>query len=465
MDAYYRGVSNSKIDVDVVVAGAGAAGLAASLAAADGGATVALLEASSTFRSGSNTSMSTSMIPIAGSRWQQDFGIIDDSPNLLYDDVMRKTKGAADPAVTRALVDIGNELAEWMADDCAVPLELLVDAEFPGHSRKRHLCVADRAGRTLHRHLLEAADRRDGITMIVPLRLVDIEPMVDGWTVTAMSPAGDDQTITTSSVVLATNGFGANPERLARHIPEIADGLYFGGDHSLGDALDIGEKLHADVDFLDAYQGHGSVATPHGVLFTWTTMMNGAFLVNSNGQRFGDESTGYSEFAVQVISQPEAAAWAIFDNTVHQAALPFADYQELVEAGGIRWAKDAAAAAELIGCDPSVLVETVQDVEHFTNETKVDALGRTLWPRLLQPPYAIVKVTGALFHTQGGLCVDSSARVLREGEPIPGLYAAGGAAAGISGHGSAGYLSGNGLLSALGLGYLAGRSITGVTSQ
>ena len=136
------------VDVDVVVAGAGAAGLAAALAAADGGATVALLEASTTFRSGSNTSMSTSMIPVGGSRWQRDFGIDDDTPDLLYDDVMAKSHGAADAVVARALVDVGNELAEWLADDCGVVLELLVDAEFPGHARKRHLCVADRAGRT-----------------------------------------------------------------------------------------------------------------------------------------------------------------------------------------------------------------------------------------------------------------------------------------------------------------------------
>jgi fumarate reductase flavoprotein subunit len=87
----------------------------------------------------------------------------------------------------------------------------------------------------------------------------------------------------------------------------------------------------------------------------------------------------------------------------------------------------------------------------------VDEFGRTFWEKPLRPPYGAVKVTGALFHTQGGLRVDANATVLHNGAPIPGLYAAGGAAVGISGHGAAGYLAGNGLLSALGLGYLAGR--------
>ncbi len=454
-------MEEADLDTDLVVAGAGAAGLAAALAAADRGLDVALLEASTMFRSGSNTSMSTSMIPVAGSRWQRAFGIDDDSPDRLYDEIMAKTKGLADPVVARALVDIGNELAEWLADDCGIPLELLTDAHFPGQGRQRHLCVADRAGRTLHRHLLKAVDERENITLVIPLRVVSLDPVDSWWRVTALTPDGVEQMITAKAVVLATNGFGANPERVARHIPEIVDGLYFGGDHSLGDALDIGEELGADTAFLDAYQGHGSVATPHGVLFTWTTMMNGAFLVNAEGRRFGNESTGYSEFGVQVIDQPGSVAWAIYDNGIHEAALPFADYQQLVEADGVRWAEDAVAVAALIGCAPGVLRETLDAVEQFAAGTKADALGRAVWARPLEPPYGVVKVTGALFHTQGGLCVDASANVLREGEPIPGLYAAGGAAAGISGHGAAGYMAGNGLLSALGLGYLAGRAVNG----
>ncbi len=448
-------------DTDVVVAGAGAAGLAAAIRAADGGARVALLEASSTFRQGSNTSMSTSMVPVGGSRWQEELGIVDDSPDVLFDDIMAKSKGAADPVVARALVDVGRDLSEFLADDCEVPLELLTDAVFPGHSHKRHLCVHDRAGRTMHRHLLEAADKRDDLTTIIPLRVVDLEQLDDGWLVRAESPDGTEQEIVTGSVVLATNGFGANPERVARHIPEVRDGLYFGGDHSLGDALDIGERLGADVGFLDSYQGHGSVATPHGVLVTWTTMMNGAFLVNANGERFGDETTGYSEFGVQVLAQPDAVAWLIYDETVHERALPFDDYQQLIEADGIRWAADAVSLAALIGCDEAAITNTLASVSAYTSGAETDPLGRTLWPHALETPIAAVKVTGALFHTQGGLSVDGNANVLRNGEPIPGLYAAGGAAAGISGNGAAGYLSGNGLLSALGLGFIAGRTITG----
>ena len=452
-----------RVDADVVVAGAGAAGLAAAISAADGGATVALLEASDTFRTGSNTSMSTSMIPVGGSRWQQAAGI-DDSPDRLYDDIVAKTHGSADPVVARALVEVGHELADFLAEDCSLPLELVLDAQFPGHSRKRHLCVPDRAGRTMHRHLIEAAEQRDAITMVIPSRVVGLEQINDGpdqiWKVTTRTPDGEEETIRTSAVVLATNGFGANPQRVAAHIPEIQQGLYFGGDHSLGDALDIGESLGADTAYLDSYQGHGSVATPHGVLLTWTTVMNGAFLVNQSGKRFGDESTGYSEYAVQVLAQPESIAWVIYDQRINDEALPFDDYQQLIESGGIRWADDVATLADAIGCDPATLEASFAEVDRVSTGQSVDPFGRTSWGPPMTAPFAAVKVTGALFHTQGGLVVDGSGRVLRDGEPIPGLYAAGGAAAGISGHGADGYMSGNGLLSALGLGYLAGRHIT-----
>jgi fumarate reductase flavoprotein subunit len=452
-------------EIDVVVAGAGAAGLAAALSAADAGLGVALMEASETFRAGNNTSMSTSMIPSAGSRWQRAQGI-DDSPEVLYDDTMKKTRGQADEVVTRALAEVSVELGEWLADRCNVPLELVSDVWFPGHSRLRHLCVPDRAGRTLHRHLLTAMEARPEITLITPLRVTGFEEPDNGLVrVTANRPDGTGETVTSRALVLATNGYGANAELVRRHIPEISDGLYFGGDHSSGDALMIGEASGADVGFLDSYQGHASVATPHGVLLTWTSVMNGAILVNSNGERFGDESTGYSEYAVPVLQQPGGIAWVIYDETVHEKALPFADYQDLLTAKGVRWADDVGALAGFIGAPQAIVDQTLHDAAAFASGDRPDPFGRTLWPHVLEPPYAAVKVTGALFHTQGGLRVNGDAAVLRKGEPIPGLYAAGGAAAGISGHGAEGYMSGNGLLSALGLGYLAGRAIARASIQ
>ncbi|GMQ85825.1 MAG: FAD-dependent oxidoreductase [Acidimicrobiia bacterium] len=444
-------------DVDVIVAGAGAAGLAASIAAADGGASVLLLEAKETFREGSNTAMSTSMIPAGGSRWQAEAGI-DDSPDLLYADLMSKTKGKADPVVARALADVAPRLVVWLADTCDVPLELVTDISYPGNSRHRHHSVPERAGRVLHGHLLRAAAARSNITLVVPSRLAGIEATNTGWRAATKRPDGTEESVDTRAVVFATNGFGANEELVRRHVPEIADGLYFGGDGSTGDALMIGETIGADTGYLGAYQGHGSVATPHGVLLTWTTMMNGGILVNAEAQRFQNETIGYSESAVNVLGQPGRIAWAVYDQFVHDRALPFKDYRDLVEMEGVRWADDVAGVAAIIGCRQDHASRTLSEAARYAAGGD-DPLGRTDWAHTLEPPFALVKVTGALFHTQGGLQVDERASVLRDGTPIAGVFAAGGAAVGVSGDSAYGYVSGNGLLSALGLGYLAGNAV------
>ncbi len=443
--------------IDVLVAGAGAAGMAAALAASEQGSEVVVVEAKETFRLGSNTAMSTSMVPAGGSRWQRQAGI-DDSPERFYSDIMAKTKAAADPVVARALTRLAPDLVAWMADSAGVPFELVTDFQYPGHSRDRCLAVADRAGSTLHRHLLDEVARRPEVTLITPMRLTALEH--DGSQIVSVrleTPDGGREEVTPHRVVLATNGFGARQDLVARYIPEIEGALYHGGDESTGDALAIGELLNADVGYLDAYQGHGSVASPHGILVTWATVMHGAVLVNTSGERFGDETTGYSEYAVPVLKQPDGVAWVVFDRRIDRACRVFKDYQDLLAADAIRWSKGTEELAGVIGAPAASLAGTLIAVEEAAVGDSDDSFGRTLWEEPLRPPYGSIKVTGALFHTQGGLRVDGNARVLRDGDPIPGLYAAGGAAAGISGHGADGYLAGNGLLSALGLGYLAGR--------
>lgn len=446
-------------DVDLIVAGAGAAGYAAAIAAGDAGATVLLAEASPTFRKGSNTSMSTSMIPAGGSRWQKALGI-EDSPELFRADIAKKTKHTADTAATAALTAVAPELVAWLADACDVPLDLVTDFAYPGHSTFRLHAVADRSGRTLLRHLGDALDRRPNATMVVPLRLEHVI-VEDGTVVGARmsTPDGGTEEIrSTAGVVLATNGFGADEALVAELLPEIAKGRYHGGDGSRGDAIRIGRDLGARLVQLDAYQGHGSLAVPHGVLLTWATVMHGAILVNRDGQRFDDETIGYSEFGARVVAQPASQAWMIFDRRIHDACQPFADYQDLMSQGAIQWADDVGALAASLGLPEDALMAAVAEIDVSAHSGAADRFGRAAFAAPLTAPFAAVRVTGALFHTQGGLAIDGHARVmLEQGEPMRGLYAAGGAAVGISGNGAAGYLAGNGLLSALGLGLIAGR--------
>jgi fumarate reductase flavoprotein subunit len=452
-------------EIDVLVAGAGAAGLAAAVAAAEAGVEVVLVDASPSYPDGSNTAMSTSMIPAGGSRWQREAGI-DDSPEQFRADVDRKTRGSADPTVTNALTAVAPDLVAWLHDHCDVPLELVTDFTYPGHSRHRCHAVPDRSGRTLLKHLRAAVAQNSAITFSTPLGLDRLQADGDRVTMaTLTTPDGSQDHVAAGHVVLATGGFAADPDLVRTHLPEIADGLYHGGDGSRGDALMIGERLGADLAGLDAYQGHGSVATPHGVLLTWATVMHGGFLLNGAGERFADEATGYSEFGAKVVAQRGQVGWMVFDWRIHDACLPFADFRDIVESGAVRWAEDVSEVAAVIGAPVESVAETLDAARAAAKDERPDPFGRSDWEAPLEPPYVLVKVTGALFHTQGGLAVDENARVLRGGRPVPGLYAAGGAAIGMSGRGADGYLAGNGLLAALGLGYLAGRHAGHMTDR
>jgi fumarate reductase flavoprotein subunit len=448
-------------DFDLVVAGAGGAGSVAALTAADEGLSVLLLDQLAAFRRGCNTYMSTSMIPAAGTRWQRA-AAIDDAPAVFHDDIMRKTKGAAYPVLARALTEVGSELVDWLADVQGLPLELATDFNYPGHSRQRCHTLPERSGHVLHGHLMRRVEASAGITIAAPMELrsvtLDTAGAIEAATVA--TPGGADETVPTGAVVLATGGFGANPELVRALIPEIAGALYFGSEGCTGDALRIGRSLHADTGYLDAYQGHGSVATPHGIMVTWATVMHGGVLVNNAGQRFGDETTGYSEYAREVLKQPGGVAWVLLDERIDRLCRPFADYGDLVAQGAIAWCEDLVAAAARIGCPPAALEDTVEALERARLDAEPDAFGRSFGGVIPTAPYGLIAVTGALFHTQGGLLTDGNGAVLRDGSPIPGIYAAGGAAAGLSGHGPDGYLAGNGLLAALGLGYLAGRAIS-----
>ncbi|WP_433616563.1 FAD-dependent oxidoreductase [Dactylosporangium sp. CA-139114] len=444
---------------DLVVAGAGG-GLVAALRAAQLGLDVLVVEASEHFRRGNNTSMSTAMIPGAGSRWQREAGI-KDSGELFAADVERKTKGQGDQRIARALGDVSATLVEWLADDIGLGLSLVTDFHYPGHSVDRCHTVEGRHGTVLLDHLVDRV-RQGGIDILVPARLVDVT-LDDAGEVRAAvveRPDGSREEIPTRAVLLATNGYGADRALVAEHLPEIANAVYHGSETSRGDALRIGAALGAQSAFLDSYQGHAALSSRAATLVGWATVMHGGFMLDLTGRRFGNETSGYSEYAAALAARPEATGWLVLDQRIHDACLSFTDFRQSVESGALLPAADAAALAAVTGLPAAAVAEELAETDAVARGERPDRFGRTFFEAPLEAPYLTARVVPALFHTQGGLVVDEHARVLRAGgEPIPGLYASGGAASGISGHGAAGYLAGNGLLPALGLAYLAANHV------
>lgn len=203
------------------------------------------------------------------------------------------------------------------------------------------------------------------------------------------------------------------------------------------------------------------MAHPAGILISWATITEGGFQVNIEGQRFSNEAKGYSEQAAEVLRQPETIAWSVFDSRIADITRQFEDFRRAEGLGAVLKANSISELAALMNVPAEALAATFASVQACKDGAESDSFGRDFkGVAALQAPYCAVKVTGALFHTQGGLVIDTSARVIGEsGEPLPNLYAAGGAACGVSGNEASGYLSGNGLLTAVGLGLVAGRHV------
>ena len=442
--------------VPILIIGAGACGLIAALAADRDGGEAVIVERDPV--PAGSSALSSGMIPAAGTRQQAASGI-EDNAALFARDIMAKTKNRADAAMAAAICEASGPTIDWLTSDCGIALELVEGFLYPGHSRLRMHAPPGKTGAGLMDQLRGAVEAR-GIEILTSAAatalFADREGRVHG--IRIERPDGTAEDIGCDALVLACNGFGGNKDMLATHIPEMTGALYFGHEGNRGEAVRWGLALGAESRHMTGYQGHGSVAHPHGILITWALMMEGGIQVNGRGKRFSNEHEGYSEQAVAVLDQPDGLAWDIYDVRLHELGLGFEDYRNAEAGGAVLTAQTPEALARACGLPEGALASSIEEVRALTASGGTCAFGRRFEKQTaLSPPYFAIKVTGALFHTQGGLVVDEGARVLRKGGgALPNLFAGGGAACGVSGPEVAGYLSGNGLLTAAVLGRLAG---------
>ena len=459
MPSVVHAAKDEKFDTHapLLIVGAGAAGLCAGLAAKEAGAEVVVLERDAV-PTGS-TALSAGLIPAAGTRFQRAKGI-SDSAQLFAADIQRKANGEADPDVIDAVARGAGPLIEWLAERYGLPFEVVDDFNYPGHSAIRMHGLPSRTGRELIDRLRNAAEASVVIlTQSVADRLV-VDPKGNILGVEVIQRDATRERIGCDALILACNGYGGSPDLVRRFIPEMASALYFGHPGNRGDAVMWGESLGATLSHLGAYQGHGSVATPHNILISWAVIMQGGIQVNCEGRRFNDETHGYSEQAAEVLRQPDGLAWDVFDERIAAIARQFEDFREAERAGAIVTVDTIPELAAAMRVAAAALSAEWNEVETLKLAGARDHFGRQfVKEQSCKPPYHAVKVTGALFHTQGGLAIDSSGRVKRKnGTKFSNLFAAGGAAVGVSGSIAAGYLSGNGLLTATVLGRLTGKA-------
>lgn len=448
--------SSVDMEIDVLVIGAGGCGLVAAIAADEAGASVAVLEKQT--RVSGNTALSSGSIPAAGTRLQAQAGVVDSADRFATD--LARVSGPHDAGhLVPRLAGISAELVEWLIDTAHVKLTLVTGYRHVGHSVTRLHAPPSRQGADLLADLEAEVARR-----VIPVALGQpAEDLIlnDGHVVGAVArdAAGRETRIGTRAVILATNGFGAAPDLVALHCPDAAGATYAGAAGSTGEALRWGRRLGARTVNMGAYQGHAALAARSGVLVTWTVIERGGIITDGEGRRFGDETRGYSAFTAKAL-RAEGPLHMIYDARIEaDVASGQPEFAEIARMGDAVAGTDAADLATRLDLPAGTLAKTLSECARAAMGGG-DPFGRVAWGHgPLQAPLRATRITPALFHTQGGLAINTEAQVLgRYGAVIPGLYAGGGAATGISGRaGGDGYVSGNGLLSALGLGLIAGR--------
>lgn len=418
--------------VPVAIVGGGACGLAAAIALRDAGVDCAVFERDAT--PAGSTALSSGFIPAAGTRVQAVQGIAD-AAEAFAEDILAKSKATAALHLVQAYTAAAAPAIDRLGEH-GLAFEVLTGFLYPGHRVHRMHTLPQRTGAALMAALLAAATRA-GADLVPSARAVEL--WVDGQDrvlgLGVERPDGSLERIACDVLLLACNGFGGNRHLVGDLLPDMRDAIFAGHAGNDGSAIAWGRSLGAGLADLGGYQGHGSWVVPQGTLMTWAVMAQGGVQLNVRGERFHDETRGYSEAAVEVLRQPGGTAWNVFGDAQLALAREFPDFREAEAAGALRTAATRAGLARILGCEEAALAP---EIARFG------------------PPFHAVRVTGALFHTQGGLDIDAQCRVRRaDGSPFPNLLAAGGAARGVSGNAVWGYLSGNGLLSAVAGGWIA----------
>lgn len=451
-------MSRFDVSVPILIAGSGACGAVAALAAAGAGVMPLVVERDD--RAGGSTGMSQGLFCAAGTRSQRAHGI-EDNADIFFDDIMAKAKGQADPVIAHTLANNSAPTLEWLRESHDLPWEL--DTRFRasyGNSRQRVHGWPGHSGmdmiQLLHRRMSDA-----GIDILMETRLVDIfeeDGRIVG--VTLERSDGAVENIGCGSLILACGGFGANRAMTDRYMPDTKALRYSGHEGSHGEAIQISERLGAALGDMGSYQGYAMLTDPQGISVPPPVLVEGGLIVNISGDRFTNEADDIAGMVHPLSAQPDGTGWVIYDTEIEARCCQIPELAQLMQLNAPKRSDSAEGLANLIGADPARLAGSLEDAQNLAAHGGIDSFGRD-WSgcRAPQASYCALKVIGALYHTQGGLQVDASAGVMRsDGSRFPNLFAGGGSARSVSGPAYWGYLPAMGLTTAVVLGRIAGQS-------
>ena len=492
-------------DADVVVIGAGGAGMTAAMTAADAGQKVVILESQAMV--GGNSARATGGMNAAKTVYQdenefdQAAGVEKtlataaekyadnetitalaktvseqwaayqanptgyfDSVELMELDTMVGGKGINDPELVKTLCEGTADAIDWL-DENGITLHNV--SSFGGASVKRIHRPVNEEGKVVSVGaymipLLQENCEKRGIDIVLNTTVDTILTDANGAAVGVSGTDKDGNTVVVNakSVILATGGFGANLDMVTQYKPELAGFMTTNAAGAQGQGIEMATAIGAGTVDMDQIQIHPTVEANTAALITEGLRGDGAILVNANGERFIDEVGTRDVVSAAEIAQPGSYSWLIVDQAMADASSVIQGY---IKKGYTKTGATYEELAKELDIDPAAFANTMETWNSYV-EAKNDAdFGRTSFANPLNNgPYYAIKVTAGVHHTMGGVTINSATEVLKEdGTVIPGLFAAGEVTGGVHG---ANRLGGTAVADFVVFGRIAGESAANYAS-
>ena len=482
-DDYKTAVENnataedSTVDADVVVVGAGGAGMTAAITAAAEGKTVVILESQSMVGGNSvratggmnagktvyqdenefgesagvektlktaaekyaDNETITALAKTVSEQWaayQANPTGYFDSVELMELDTMIGGKGINDPELVETLCANSADAIDWL-DEHGITLHNV--SSFGGASVKRIHRPVNAEGKTVSVGsymipLLQENCEKAGVKMMLDTTATEILTDANGAAVgvKATGASGETVTVNAKAVVLATGGFGANLDMVVKYKPELKGFMTTNAPGIQGQGIEMAEAIGAATVDMDQIQIHPTVEANTAALITEGLRGDGAILINEEGQRFIDEVGTRDVVSAAEIAQTGSYSWLVVDQAMADASSVIQGY---IKKGYTVTGTTYEELGKAMGVDAAAFAETMDKWNGYVEAKNDPDFGRTSFANPLNTaPYYAVKVTAGVHHTMGGLKINANTEVLNEnGEVIPGLFAAGEVTGGVHG--------------------------------
>ena len=468
---------DSTVDADVVVVGAGGAGMTAAITAAAEGKSVVILESQSMVGGNSvratggmnagktvyqdenefgesagvektlktaaekyaDNETITALAKTVSEQWaayQANPTGYFDSVELMELDTMIGGKGINDPELVETLCANSADAIDWL-DEHGITLHNV--SSFGGASVKRIHRPVNAEGKTVSVGsymipLLQENCEKAGVKMMLDTTATDILTDANGAAVgvKATGASGETVTVNAKAVVLATGGFGANLDMVVKYKPELKGFMTTNAPGIQGQGIEMAQAIGAATVDMDQIQIHPTVEANTAALITEGLRGDGAILINEEGQRFIDEVGTRDVVSAAEIAQTGSYSWLVVDQAMADASSVIQGY---IKKGYTVTGSTYEELGKAMGVDAAAFAETMEKWNGYVEAKNDPDFGRTSFANPLNTaPYYAVKVTAGVHHTMGGLKINANTEVLNEkGEVIPGLFAAGEVTGGVHG--------------------------------